>query len=286
MATKTTNKGKAVLPDWQQEISEELDRADQRRRAAYAIMFRAAGGDELTREEIAFLNVTGFDEVTRRREQPKFSRALALLKKAGPKAEREAAAAQLAEREASLSATIGGLQTEIDRLTSELSKANSQLTAVRSNAQSREAAVAELRADAALPTFIRSQLDELRKAQSASEPARAEREAESRIRTIQSVMAISDNRQRELHAASVKLSDGTPLLINSIKDGKLFSPEVNPTSWARYLVELQEELPLREAELAAARKEMEYFANEGDDLRDYWLSPEIEQQVLEMRGAE
>jgi chromosome segregation ATPase len=285
MPTKTTTKtaSKPALPDWQSEISEELERADQRRRAAYGILFRAAGGDDLTREEIEFLKVCGFDDSARRREQPKFSRALALLQKAGTKAQREEAAAKLAQRETELTATIGGLQVEIDRLTSELTKANQQLSAVRSDVSQRAAAVEQLQSDGNLPEYVKAQLAELRKTAANSQPAAAEREAETRVRCIKAVLALTDDSQRMLHAQTARLQDGTPLVTSRV-DGKVVNPRIDLSAWARYLEELRAELPQREQELESARKELKYFDREERELREFWLQPEIEAMVLEMEA--
>lgn len=283
MATKTKTATKPALPDWQSEIAEELEKQDQRRRAAYGILFRYADGEEPTREELAFLKAAGFDDATRRREQSRFNRALLLLRKAGTRAERDATAAKLAELDSALSGKVDQLQAEIDRLTAERDNAQRHLTATRADANQRQAAVDQLRMDGLLPEFVRGQMADLRKTAANSEPARTEREAETRINVIQGVLAITDKTQRELHAQGNRLSDGTPLLLQV---GKGAGREVNFAAWAKYLDELRAELPVREAELEAARKELAYFTKEEQQLRDFWLSDEIESMVSELGGDE
>jgi chromosome segregation ATPase len=189
----------------------------------------------------------------------------------------------LAQRETELTTTIGGLQVEIDRLTSELTKANQQLSAVRSDVSQRNAAVEQLQSDGNLPEYVKAQLAELRKTAANSQPAAAEREAETRVRCIKAVLALTDDSQRMLHAQTARLQDGTPLVTSRV-DGKVVNPRIDLSAWARYLEELRAELPQREQELEAARRELSYFDGEEQQLREFWLSEEIEAMVLEMEA--
>jgi hypothetical protein len=285
-STTTTKKGKTVLPDWETELTEQLERADQRRRAAYALMLRFAAGEEPTAEELQFLRHCGFDDSARRREEHRFARALALLRQAGTRAEREAAAAQLAGREADLTAAIARLTAEIDRLVSERTNAEADLHRVRANVARREAAVAALQAESILPEHICGQLRDIRKAESGSLPARAEREAESRIKTIRGVLALTDNQRMLLHADAVRRDGGPDMVVRQSSDRMAITPRINPTLWAEYLERLRTELPDRERELDEARRELTLFSREGEDLRNFWLSEEVESMVLEINEGE
>jgi hypothetical protein len=64
--------------------------------------------------------------------------------------------------------------------------------------------------------------------------------------------------------------------------GQIVNPKVCPMKWAAYVAELRAEVPVLEAELAAADKELEVFRLEAQQLRAFYLSPEFESQLEQM----
>lgn len=282
MAT-TKSKAKTVtLPDWQSELSEELDRADQRRRAAWSLMLTAADGSELSREDLDFLRVVGIDDSTRRREIGRLGRVLAAYRKAGTKAQRDAAAEQLQALETDIGSRVQQMTDEIARLQAEVENANTLLGKVRAVVQRQAAAVEELQAEGMLPDYVQGQLADIRKAENDCESARVIREAEARKRMIEGVLKLSDEKQMTLHAASVKTFDGEPLIANKSSDGRMITPRVNLAVWPRYVESLRAELPVLDAAIAEANKQLDVFRREAADLRAYWLTTEVEEQLQQM----
>lgn len=274
-----TKKATPVVPDWQDELNEELDRADQRRRAAMAIMLSAADGSELSREQLEFLRAVGFDDQQRRRELAKMSRMIQLYRTCGMSAEREAAAAELAEVEDQLVGEIQRLEGERDRLAAEAVNARELLSTKRSKVAQQQAAAAELTNNSVLPQWVIDQLSDLEKLMDNSEAAAELREVESRLKMIANVPNITDAESMMHHAKAVKLSGGPVLTVNQSSDGKQIQPRINPAAWASYLASLAAEKPSLEARAAELNKELDVFRREAAALRGFWLSPEIEEQL-------
>jgi hypothetical protein len=281
MATKTTNKGKAVLPDWQSELSEELAKQEQRSRAAMGILLNAADGSELTAEELAFLRAAGVDDSARRREVNKMTRVIALYRSAGSSAERKAAADRLASVEADLGPIVAKAQAEIDRLQGEILKAQRDLDAARLESDRRSSAAVALTGESLLPEWVRGQLSDIDKAQSGCEASTVVRETEDRLKMIGAVLKLSDVEQMKLHAQAQQ-TQGRDLFTREGDNGKLVNPKVCPMKWAAYTADLRNEVPALETLLAEADKQLDCFRRESADLREFWLSPEIESQLQDM----
>jgi hypothetical protein len=274
-----TKKAPPVVPDWQSELSEELDRADQRRRAAWSIMLTAADGDELSREQLEFLRAVGIDDSTRRREIHKMSRVLSAYRKCGTRAQREAAAAELAEVEEQLVGEIKRLEDHRDRLAAEAVNARELLSTKRAKVAQQTAAAAELTSDSVLPQWVLGSLSDLEKLMSSSEAACELREIEARLKLIESVPKISDQDAQLHHAHAVKLNGGPVLTTDQGADGKMIRLRINPVAWSAYLVSLSNEKPGLEARAAELNQELDLFRREAADLRGFWLSSEIEEQL-------
>lgn len=278
----TTKAPKPALPDWQAELSDELDRADSRQRACYAILLNAASGDELTREELNFLRVNGFDDRTRHREIGKLGRMLDQYRTAGTEQQREAAAENLQTVEAELVPAVEQMKAEVERLQREIDRAEQQVQQARGEVQRRAAAVEQLQSDELLPQFVLDQLAEVRRAESATEAAAIIREGEARGRLIETVLKITDERQKLQHAKAVKHFNGEPLLTGLEPQNGMITPRLNQPVWQRYLAALQAELPSLVEAMAAADRQLEPFRREAAELRRYWLQPSVQEQLEQM----
>jgi hypothetical protein len=62
-------------------------------------------------------------------------------------------------------------------------------------------------------------------------------------------------------------------------DGKMIRLRINPVAWSAYLVSLSNEKPGLEARAAELNQELDLFRREAADLRGFWLSSEIEEQL-------
>ncbi len=280
MAT-TKTKAKPVMPDWQDELSEELAKQEQRSRAAMGILLAAADGSELTAEELAFLRAAGVDDSTRRRELNKMVRVVTLYRSAGTSAQRKAASDRLASVEAQLGPIVAKAQSEIDRLQGEIAKAQKDLEAARLESDRRSSAAVALTGESLLPEFVRGQLNDIAKAQSSCEAAAVVREAETRLKMIAGVLKLSDVDGMKLHAQSQQIA-GRDLFTNVGDRGQIVNPKVCPMKWAQYIADLRNEVPTLEAELAAADKQLDCFRREAADLREFWLSKDVESQLVDM----
>jgi hypothetical protein len=283
MPTKTTTKtaSKPALPDWQSELSEELAKQEQRSRAAMGILLGAADGSELTAEELAFLRAAGVDDSARRREVNKMQRVIALYRSAGSSAQRKAAADRLASVEADLGPIVAKAQSEIDRLQGEINKAQRDLDAARLEADRRSSAAVALTGESLLPEFVRGQLSDIAKAQSGCDASAVIRETETRLKMIAGVLKLSDAEQMKLHAQAQQ-TQGRDLFTRQGDGGKMINPKVCPMKWAAYVADLRNEVPVLESQLAAADKQLDCFRRESADLREFWLSKEIEQQLMDL----
>lgn len=281
MPTKTKTKERPPMPDWQTEMSEELYRQEQRSRAAMALLLSAADGAELTSEELAFLRAAGIDDATRRREVARLTRVVKLYQAAGTSAQRKAAADRLALVQAELGPIVAKAQAEIDRLQGEIRKAESDLLAAKAEAERRDNAAQQLTSESVLPEFVRGQLKDNHKAESDCEASRTVRETEQRLKVIAGVLKLTDADGMKLHAQAQQMA-GRDLFTRTGDGGAMINPKVCPMKWAEYLAQLREEVPGLEAQLAAANKELEIFRREAQQLREFWLTPEIEEQLEQM----
>ena len=98
---------------------------------------------------------------------------------------------------------------------------------------------------------------------------------------IAGVLKLSDVEQMKLHAQGQQY-EGRDLFTNVGDGGKIVNPKVCPMKWAGYIAELKAEVPTLEAELAAADKQLDCFRREAADLREFWLSKDVESQLQDM----
>ena len=279
MPTKKSEK--PALPNWQDELSEELAKQEQRSRAAMGILLNAADGSELTAEELAFLRAAGIDDSTRRRELTKMQRVIALYRSAGSSAQRKAAADRLASVEADLGPIVAKAQAEIDRLQGEILKAQRDLDAARLESDRRSSAAVALTGESLLPEFLRGELSDIDKAKSSCDASTVVRETETRLKMIGAVLKLSDAEQMKLHAQAQQ-TQGRDLFTREGDGGKMINPKVCPMKWAAYVGDLRAEVPVLESQLSEADKQLDCFRRESAELREFWLSKEIESQLQDL----
>ena len=276
-----TKKAPPVVPNWQDELSEELAKQEQRSRAAMGILLAAADGSELTAEELAFLRAAGVDDSTRRRELNKMVRVVTLYRSAGTSAQRKAAADRLASVESQLGPIVAKAEAEIARLQGEIAKAQKDLDVARLESDRRSSAAVALTGESLLPEFVRGQLNDIAKAESSCEAAAVVREAETRLKMIAGVLTLADVDQMKWHATAQQIA-GRDLFTNVGDRGQIVNPKVCPMKWSAYIADLKAEVPTLEAELAAADKQLDCFRRESADLREFWLSKDVESQLQDM----
>jgi hypothetical protein len=95
------------------------------------------------------------------------------------------------------------------------------------------------------------------------------------------VLKLSDAEQMKLHAQAQQ-TQGRDLFTREGNSGKLVNPKVDPIKWAAYVGDLRGEVPVLESQLAAADKQLDCFRRESAELREFWLSKEIESQLQDM----
>lgn len=278
---KAKTSDRPALSDWQTQLSEELSRQEDRNRAAMNLLLIQADGNELSSEEIAFVRAVGVTDEVRRREVNKLTRVLKLYSKSGTAKERKELAVRLAAMESQLQPVISKAEAEVARLQNEVAKARADLEAARLEADRRESAAASMTEDSLLPEFVRQQLSDIHKAQSACEASRIVRETETRLKMIAGVLKLSDVEAMKLHAQGQQIA-GRDLFTTVGDRGQIVNPKVDALKWAAYVAELRAEVPVLEAEMAAADKELEVFRLEAQQLRAFYLSPEFESQLEQM----
>jgi hypothetical protein len=138
-----------------------------------------------------------------------------------------------------------------------------------------------LTGESLLPEFLRGQLNDIDKAKSSCDASTVVRETETRLKMIAGVLKLSDAEQMKLHAQAQQ-TQGRDLFTREGDGGKMINPKVDPTKWAAYVDGLRGEVPVLESQLAAADKQLDCFRRESADLRGFWLSAEIEQQLMDM----
>lgn len=266
--TKTMNK---PTVRWDNDLAAELVDFDRRQRACLKILADMARGEEVSPEEEHYLRFAGYSEPDIRRELGRMGRAIDYLKIAGHSQERQQAASRLAKLEDELAGTIGAMKAERDRLNNEIANAEKQLTEARADVERRNAAVEQLRNATTLPGYIIKQLDSVRKRRGESAPAKTQREAEARLQLIQGVLSLTDRDGKRRHAESLLLSKGPNLLVIKTENG-VTSKQLNDGLWSEYLQQLREEIPQREAELAAASKQLKTYDDEAEAIKDFYLT--------------
>lgn len=261
---------------WENDLAAEMEQFDQRQRACLRILADMARGEEVSEDELNYLRFAGYSEPDVRRELGRMGRALRQLEIAGTAEQRKLAADRLAMLEDETSGNIGAMKAERDRLESEIAQAENRLNDARSEVQRREAAVEQLRSENLLPVHVCKQLSAVRKRKSDSVPAKQHREAETRLRNIQSILELTDTEAKLRHAEALILSQGPSLLANRTENG-VTKKRVDEGLWLQYVKQLREEIPQRKAELAAAEEELQAFDLEACAIADFYLS-EFESQ--------
>lgn len=261
---------------WENDLSAEMEQFDQRQRACLRILADMARGEEVSEDELNYLRFAGYSEPDVRRELGRMGRALRQLEIAGTAEQRKLAADRFAMLEDETSGNIGAMKAERDRLESEIAQAENRLNDARSEVQRREAAVEQLRSENLLPLHVCKQLSAVRKRKSNSAPAKQHREAETRLRNIQSILELTDTEAKLRHAEALILSQGPSLLATKTENG-VTKKRVDEGLWSQYVQQLREEIPQRQAELAAAEEELKSFDSEADAIADFYLS-EFESQ--------
>lgn len=273
--TKTKKTSRPPV-SWENDLAAEMAQHDQRQRACLRIIADMARGEDVSEDEKNYLRFAGYSDPDVRRELGRMSRALKQLEIAGTAEDRRIASERLAMLEDEITGTIGGMKAERDRLEAEIANAEKRLNEARSDVQRRQAAVDQLRSENLLPKHVANQLAEVRKRKSESAPAKAKREAETRLRNIEAVLALSDRDGILRHCESLILSNGPNLLVTK-NENSVISKTVDGAKWSQYFADLREEIPQREAELSAAAEELKFFDEESAAVADFYLN-EFENQ--------
>jgi hypothetical protein len=235
-----------------------------------------ARGEEVSEDEKNYLRFAGYSEPDIRRELGGMGRALNQLEIAGTAEDRRIAAQRLAMLEDEIGLTIGNLKAERDRLEAEIANAEKRLTEARSEVDRRQGAVEQLRSEQLLPRHIANQLTAVRKRKNDSAPAKVAREAETRLRSIEAILKLSDRDGILRHCEALILSNGPNLLVTK-NENSVISKSVDGAKWSQYFLDLKQEIPQREAELAAAAEELKFFDGESAAVADFYLT-EFENQ--------
>jgi hypothetical protein len=261
---------------WENDLSAEMAQFDQRQRACLRILADMARGEEVSEDEKNYLRFAGYSEPDIRRELGRMARALNQLGIAGTAEDRRIAAERLGMLEDETAGTIGAMKAERDRLDAEIANAEKRLTEARSEVDRRQSAVEQLRSEQLLPKHIANSLAAVRKRKNDSAPAKAAREAETRLQNIQAILKLSDRDGILRHCESLILSNGPNLLVTK-NENSVISKTVDGAKWSQYFADLREEIPQREAELSAAAEELKFFDEESAAVADFYLN-EFENQ--------
>ena len=273
--TKTKQTSKPPV-SWENDLAAEMAQFDQRQRACLRILADMARGEEVSEDEKNYLRFAGYSEPDIRRELGRMGRALNQLGIAGTAEDRRIAAERLGMLEDETAGTIGAMKAERDRLDAEIASAEKRLTEARSEVDRRQSAVEQLRSEQLLPKHIANSLAAVRKRKNDSAPAKVAREAETRLQNIQAILKLSDRDGILRHCEALIMSNGPNLLVTK-NENSVISKNVDGAKWSQYFADLREEIPQREAELAAAAEELKFFDEESTAVADFYLN-EFENQ--------